>query len=131
MRFPWAKHQATENYQDSSYTDAIVAALIRQVRGRTAGTALTSETGALESAAGLVGRAFMAAEVVGDPMYTRALTPQVMELIGRSLLRRGDSVFYLDTSAGLTLLPAQTHSIAGGRCPPAGCTMLRWPDLAS
>ena len=50
-------------------------------------------------------------------MYTRALTPQVMELIGRSLLRRGDSVFYLDTSAGLTILPAQTHSIDGGPMP--------------
>ena len=27
------------------------------------------------------------------------------------------SVFYLDTSDGLTLLPAQTHSIAGGPMP--------------
>ena len=117
MRFPWHKPQATENYQDSSYTDALVAALIRQVRGRTANVSLISETGALESAAGLVGRAFMACEVTGDPMYTRALTPQVMELIGRSLLRRGDSVFYLDTSAALTLLPAQTHSITGGPMP--------------
>ena len=114
MKLPWTK---TENYQDSSYTDALVAALIRQVRGRTAGTALTSETGALESAAGLVGRAFMACEVSGDPMYTAALTPQVMELIGRSLLKRGDSVFYLDTSDGLHLLPAQTHSIDGGPMP--------------
>ena len=114
MKLPWTK---TENYQDSSYTDALVAALIRQVRGRTAGTALTSETGALESAAGLVGRAFMACEVSGEAMYTAALTPQVMELIGRSLIRRGDSVFYLDTSDGLTLLPAQTHSIDGGPMP--------------
>ena len=117
MRLPWTKAPATENYQDSSYTDALISALIRQARGRTAGAALTSETGALESAAGLVGRAFMAYEVVGDAMYTRALTPQVMELIGRSLLRRGDSVFYMDTSDGLTLLPAQTHSIAGGPMP--------------
>ena len=115
MKLPWTK---TENYQDSSYTDALVAALIRQVRGRTAGTALTSETGALESAAGLVGRAFASCEVVGDPMYTRALSPQLMEMIGRSLIRRGDSVFYLDTSGdGLTLLPAQTHSIDGGPMP--------------
>ena len=115
MRLPWSK--ATENYQDSSYTDALIAALIRQVRGRTASDALTSETGALESAAGLVGRAFMSAEVTGNPAYTAALTPQAMELIGRSLLRRGDSVFYLDTSDGLNLLPAQTHSIAGGPMP--------------
>ena len=34
MKLPWTK---TENYADSSYTDALVAALIRQVRGRTAG----------------------------------------------------------------------------------------------
>ena len=115
MKLPWTK--ATENYQDTSYTDALIAALIRQVRGRTAGTALTSETGALESAAGLVGRAFMACEVVGDPMYTRALTPQVMEMIGRGLVRRGDLVFYLDTSDGLHLLPAQTHSIDGSAMP--------------
>ena len=115
MRLPWTK--ATENYQASSYTDALIAALIRQVRGRTADVSLISETGALESAAGLVGRAFMACEVSGDPMYTAALSPQVMELVGRSLIRRGDSVFYLDTSDGLTLLPAQTHSIAGGPMP--------------
>ena len=48
----------------------------------------------------------MAAGVEGDPMYTRALTPQVMELIGRALIRRGDAVFFLDTSNGLTLIPA-------------------------
>ena len=117
MRFPWHKPLETENYQDASYTDALIAALIRQVRGRTADVSLISETGALESAAGLVGRSFMACEVSGDPMYTQALTPQVMELIGRSLMRREDSVFYLDTSAGLTLLPAQTHSIDGGPMP--------------
>ncbi len=74
---------------------------------------MISETGALESAAGLVGRAFMACEVVGDPMYTQALTPQVLELIGRGLIRRGDVVFVLDTSDGLHLLPAQTHFDGG------------------
>ena len=53
----------------------------------------------------------MACEVSGDPVHVAALSPQIMELVGRSLLRRGDSVFYLDTSDGLHLLPAQTHSI--------------------
>ncbi len=115
MKLPWTK--PTENYADTSYTDALVAALIRQARGRTAGTALTTETGALESAAGLVGRAFMACEVSGDPVHVAALSPQVMEMIGRALLRRGDAVFYLDTSDGLHLLPAQTHSIDGGPMP--------------
>ena len=66
MKLPWTK---TENYQDSSYTDALISSLLRQVRGRTAGAALTSETGALESAAGLVGRSFAACQVSGDPVY--------------------------------------------------------------
>ena len=117
IRFPWRRSNDTENYQDSSYTDALIASLLRQVRGRTAGVSLVSETGALESAAGLVGRAFMACEVQGPDVYTRALTPQVMELIGRALIRRGDAVFYLDTSDGLTLLPAQTHNVEGGAMP--------------
>ena len=117
MRFPWAKPQATENYQDSSYTDALIAALIRQVRGRTADVSLISETGALESVAGLVGRAFASCEVQGDPVFRQALGPGIMELIGRSLIRRGDAVFYMDTSDGLTLLPAQTHSTDGGPMP--------------
>ena len=77
MKLPWTK--ATEDYADTSYTDALVASLIRQARGRTAGVSLVSETGALESASGLVGRAFMACEVSGDPVIVAALTPQVME----------------------------------------------------
>ena len=117
MKLPWTKVPATDNYQDSSYTDALIASLIRQARGRTAGASLVSETGALESAAGLVGRAFMACEVQGPDVFTRALTPQVMEMIGRALIRRGDAVFYLDTSDGLTLLPAQTHNVEGGAMP--------------
>ena len=116
MKLPWTKATATENYQ-GSYTDALISSLIRQARGRTAGAALVSETGALESAAGLVGRAFMACEVVGAAEYTAALTPQILEMIGRGLVRRGDLVFYLDTSDGLTLLPAQTHSVDGSAMP--------------
>ena len=115
MKLPWTK---TENYADTSYTDALISRLLRQVRGRTAGAALTSETGALESAAGLVGRSFAACQVSGDPVYVAALSPQILEMIGRGLVRRGDLVFYLDTTSdGLTLLPAQTHSIAGGPMP--------------
>ena len=35
MKLPWARREpATENYQDTSYTDALIAALIRQARGR-------------------------------------------------------------------------------------------------
>ena len=41
-----------------------------------------------------------------------------MEMIGRSLIRRGEIVFLIDTSAGaLQLLPAQAHDVDGGPWP--------------
>ena len=86
MRLPWTKQ--TENYQDQLHRRARCGPAKASPKGRTAGAALVSETGALESAAGLVGRAFMSAGLAGEDVYTRALTPQVMELIGRALLRQ-------------------------------------------
>ena len=76
--------------------------------------AIPSATSALESCAGVVGRAFMASEVAGRPASVDAITPPVMELIGRSLIRRGEVVFLIDTTGGrLSLLPAETHDVQG------------------
>ena len=45
----------------------------------------------------------------------QALHPDHMELIGRSLIRRGEVVFLIDTTGGqVELLPAQTHSVEAG-----------------
>ena len=38
-------------------------------------------------------------------------------MIGRALIRRGDNVYYLDTSDGLTIIPGQTHSVDGHYMP--------------
>ena len=46
------------------------------------------------------------------------VTPGVLELVGRSLIRRGEIVFLIDTSSGsLRLVPAQTHDVEGGPDP--------------
>ena len=114
MRWPW--QPKTENYE-SGYTDALIASLIRAANGNAGNPITNVATGALEAVAGLVGRGFAAAEVSGDPMYAGALTPDVLMMIGRSLIREGDNCFHLDTSDGLTILPCQTHSIDGGPMP--------------
>ena len=113
MRWPWSK---TENYESGGYTDAWIASLLRFASGNGSPIS-TAATGALESVAGLVGRGFAACEVSGDAMYTAALTPDVLMMMGRSLIRQGDNVYYLDTTNGLTILPAQTHSVDGGPLP--------------
>ena len=111
----WPFGNKLEN-RDDSYTDTLIAALVSRLQGNT--LANVSATGALEACAGLVGRAFMAAEIDGRPALTTALTPDCLELIGRSLIRRGEVVFLISTESGdLELLPAETHDVSGGPTP--------------
>ena len=109
MKWPFGKDLETR--AASSYGDAVIAALVGRAQGKT--LAIPASTGALEACSGLVGRAFSACEVGGPDSLTRVLTPGVLEMIGRSLIRVGEVVFQIDTSAGLKLLPAQSWDVEG------------------
>ena len=115
MKWPWQSNMETR--ADSSYTDALIAAITANAKGQT--TAFPAAIGALESAAGLVGRAFASAVVETDSSAVlRALTPACLLLVGRSLIRRGELVLYIDTTTGmLNLLPCQSHDVDGGPIP--------------
>ena len=92
-----------ETRADSSYTDALVAALVGNATGK---TALPTATAALEAAAGLVGRSFASAEV------------DAPDMVGRALIRRGEIVLMILVQDGdLHLLPAASHDIDGGPIP--------------
>ncbi len=113
MRWPW---QRRETRADSSYTDALVAAITANASGQS--TAFPTATAALEACAGFVGRAFAAAEVSAPAMYRDALDPACMALIGRALVRRGELVLFIDVMDGeLRLLPCQTHDVDGDTDP--------------
>ena len=65
-----------------------------------------------------MGRAFAASEVAGPDSLIQALTPSIMEMIGRSLIRVGELVLLIDTQGGrLRLLPAESHDVEGGPDP--------------
>ena len=115
MKWPWQSNLETR--ADSSYTDALIAAITANAKGQT--TAFPAAIGALEAAAGLVGRAFASAVVETESSAVmRSLTPGCLALIGRSLIRRGEIVFYIDTSRGeIDLLPCQSHDVDGGPNP--------------
>ena len=99
-----------------SYTDTLVGLLVGRAQGKS--LAVPSATAALEACAGTVGRGFAASEVKGPDSLAKALTPGVLELVGRSLIRRGEVVFLIDTTAGkLRLIPAETHDVEGGPFP--------------
>ena len=115
MKF-WPFGNNLETRADSSYTDTLIAALLSRAQGRS--LAIPSATASLEACAGTVGRGFAASEVSGPDSLTRALTPGVLEMVGRSLIRTGEVVFLIDTQAGkLRLIPAETHDVEGGPYP--------------
>ena len=114
MRFwPFGSNLET---RDDSYTDVLIASLVSRAQGKS--LAVPSATAALEACSGTVGRGFAAAEVTGPDSLVRALTPGVLEMIGRSLIRAGELVLLIDASGGsLRLLPAESHDVSGGPFP--------------
>ena len=118
FRWPWHMGDNLERRADSSYTDALVQAITANAGGQT--TAFPTATAALEACAGLVGRAFAAADITGPDRVVRILTPDCMNLIGRSLIRKGEIVLMIDVRDGrLWLLPASDHDVNGGTEPDA------------
>ena len=104
MRLPW-RHEVRE----SSYTDTLIASLIRAQAGAST-VAIPTATGALEACVGIVGRAFASAEVEGSS----SITPALLSMIARDLLRKGESVHLIDVAAGaVQLLPASAFDVAG------------------
>ena len=99
-----------------AYQDALVRQLLEEAD--TAVDVSTGATAALEACAGLVSRAFMAAEVEASDTIRNALTPELLGMIGRALIRRGESVFDIDTTRGnIDLAPVNEYDITGGARP--------------
>ena len=96
------------------FTDAVTRALIEAAAGTA--TADASATAALEAAAGCYARAFSVASVTPTTTTTHALTPGCLALIGRDLIRRGESVHLVDVAGdgAVRLVPAGSWDVRGG-----------------
>jgi hypothetical protein len=102
---------ARETRADSSYTDALVAAITANAAGDS--TAFPTATAALETAAGFVGRSFAGVDVTAPVSLRPALSASTMRLIGRSLIRRGELVLLIRASRGrLALWPCHVGLLA-------------------
>ena len=103
--------------RENAYTDALVQSIVDKANGAT--TAAASATGALQAASGLVSRCFAAATVDGPANLTAAVTPAMLSLIGRALIRAGEIVMVVDvdTSGRVRLLPASDWDITGSYDP--------------
>ena len=100
--------------RDSSYTDALVAAITANASGKS--TAFPTATAALEACAGMIGRAFATATVDSTPAIQASLTPAFLALVGRALIRRGELICYVDPK-DFDILPCSSHDISGSPLP--------------
>ena len=102
-----------EERAESSYTDTLVGLLVSTAQG-----ASVKATAALEAAAGLVGRAFAAAEVEAPEPVRSALCPLTRSIIGQSLIRSGEVVLWADVrGSGLAFRAAADWDITGSYDP--------------
>ena len=108
MRLPWKREKRQQREVRATggpFTDSIVGALLAEAAGGTIKDA--GATAALEAAAGQYARAFAVAAVTPANSTTRALTPSVLALMARDLLRRGEFVHIIQVDRdGVRLQPA-------------------------
>ena len=112
MRWPWKR----ETRAATGYADALTLALLREAEGVDAPKAQAEAVAAVEAAAGMLGRAFASADVEGG--RADVLTPGVLSCIGRDLVRRGESVYLVETRRDvLTLTPCASWDVCGTHDP--------------
>ena len=114
MRWPW-QARTEERQATGGYTSIISALIGAQAAGT---TQQASATAATEAVAGALSRAFADARVDGPADIAAALTPRTLALIGRDLVRVGESLHVIRMSGGrLCLAPASTWYWEGGSDP--------------
>ena len=131
MRWPWQR-PALEHR--SSYTDAVVTAILASASGGGVRTALA--TAALETCATLYASALSACAVSGPSTVTRALDASWRASVASGLVRNGQAVWLInaDPVDGLHLAPVSHWDVHGGperatwlyRCQMAGPSTTAW-----
>ena len=118
--WPFNRKRAPEKRANAPYTESLINVLETQAVGQSVGDA--SAIAALESACALYSRAFAAATVTPAEAGA-ALTPSVLALIARNLIRRGEDHHRIYVRGGRVVLEPCGFAYAHGHGPdPAGWT---------
>lgn len=102
--FSWRRESRAD---ESNYSSQILDSLQQQASVQSADAI---ETAAAEIAAGIIGRAFAAGQVEGDRF--KVITPAVLMLSGREMIRQGEMIFALD-GPPLRLTPCGSWNVHG------------------
>ena len=111
MKWPWSRPEI----RSSSYTDQIVSRLFAAAAG---GTGDGSGLGAIETAARWWGAGLALARVTPSSSALDAVSPSILDSVGRQLCRTGESLFVIDVRHDrVTLTPCGSWSVHGGHDP--------------
>ena len=106
MKWPWSRPEI----RSSSYTDQVIAQIMASASGASDGGALA----AIETAARWWGSGLASATVKPDNMALRSVSPGVLDSIGRSLCRSGESLYAISVRNGaVALTPASAWQVRG------------------
>ena len=109
---PPKEEPVRERRENSPFTDAVVQGILAATAPAQPGE--PAAMGALETAAALWSRAFAAANVMPMNPKTEAITPSILALMGRELIRRGETVLAIKVVNGMVVLvPAGTWDVRG------------------
>ena len=118
---PWRRPEVRASSE--SYSDLVVSRLLAAASGVGDGGALA----AIETAARWWGLGLSSATVTPSNLATRAITPSVLDSVGRSLCRFGEALFVIDVRNGrVALTPTASWTVQGDADPASWlylCTM--------
>ena len=108
--WPWGRTEV----RSANYTDQVVSQILSSAGGATEGGALA----AIETAARIWGSGLSSATVSPSNLALRAVTPSVLDGIGRALCRSGESLHVIDVHGGrVTLTPTANWTVSGSSDP--------------
>ena len=109
VKWPWSRPEVRE-----SYTDQVISRIMASASGASDGGALA----AIETAARWWGSGLASASVSPSNITLAAVSPTILDSIGRALCRSGDSLHVIDVRGGrVTLTPVASWSVHGSDDP--------------
>ena len=110
MKWPWARPEI----RSSSYADQVIAQIMASASGSSDGSALA----AIETAARWWGAGLSSAIVKPDNLALRSVSPAILDGIGRSLCRDGESLHVIYVRGGrVSLTPVANWTVQGDADP--------------
>ena len=110
MRWPWSRPEV----RSANFTEQVVAQILSSAGGAGDGGALA----AIEASARLWGSGLASATIKPSNIALAAITPTILDSIGRNLCRVGESLFMIDVRQGkVSLTPCGQWTVHGNDDP--------------